>query len=52
LVCGWGHDDPEARACFQRVRSLLAKRGEWEPEFAIGLQSVAEHCAAHLREAR
>jgi len=45
-------EDPQAHACFVRVRALLAKRAEWRPEFAIGLEPVAEQCAFYLHEAR
>ena len=45
----WFANDPEARACFARVRSRLRARGEWHPEFALGLVAVASACSRYLR---
>ncbi len=45
-------EDPEAHAAFIRVRSLLRRRGEWRPEFALGLPTAATACSAYLRTAR
>lgn len=43
--------NPEARACFFRVQSRLIARGEWRPEFVIGLEPLAEQCASYMEYA-
>lgn len=43
---------PESRACYQRVQSRLAARGEWREEYAFGLWPTAEACADYLSFAR
>jgi hypothetical protein len=51
-VPAWLANDPAARAAFARIRSRLVARGEWHPEFAIGLVAVALACSRYLRFAR
>jgi hypothetical protein len=43
---------PEAQACFDRARARLIARGEWKPEFALGLAPVAQAAADYLRDVR
>jgi hypothetical protein len=45
-------EDPVAHRCFVRVRSLLAKRGDWRPEYAFGLATMIPICSHYLRQAR
>lgn len=44
--------DPEARACFARVKSRLIARGEWDDVFVFALEHLAYLCASYLDEAR
>lgn len=48
----WLTKDPEALACFHRVQQRLRARGEWRPEYALGLAPTATQCASYLGLAR
>jgi hypothetical protein len=45
-------EDPVAHRAFVRIRTLLSKRSEWRPEYALGLSSLAPALSAYLRNAR
>src|SRR5438034_11785817 len=45
-------EDPQALACFVRIKALLRRRGLWEPQCAIGLAALAPACSFYLYTAR
>ncbi len=44
-------EDLVAHRAFTRIRTLLSKRSEWRPEFALGLAALAPTLSAYLRTA-